>query len=351
MALYRRKESAVWWMSYTDAAGQRRRETTGTENKQLAQELFDRTKHEVWEQKRLGIKPEHKFSEAVELFLADKRKEKLKSIEDYEQRSQFWLQEFKGLNVSQITQELVVNTIKKLEDRLGPATRNRYLATLRATLRLVCIKYKWIKRDNLPDFFLYEEPKGRTRWLEPDEIARLLDALPPHWKDIAAFSFATGLRQSNVLGLTWQQVSLTRRTLFVDAEKMKGGKDLGIPLNEAAIEVLRRKIGEHHTYVFTHKGKRINQCSSDMWKRALRRAGITDFRPHDMRHTWASMLAQRGVPDSVLQKLGAWETPRMVDRYRHHSLESLAPYASKVDEVLVSQFRPQESRSELKAVS
>lgn len=343
MALYRRKESRIWWMDYTDAEGNRKRESTGTDNKQLAQELFDKTRADVWQQKRLGVKKERMFEEAVTTFLADKKQKGLKSLGDYEDRANWWREQFKGKTLSAITQELIVQTIKKKETEVSPSTCNRYLAVLKCVLRLVAIKYRWMRLDEVPQFFFYKEPEGRTRWLEPDEIARLIDALPDHWKDIAIFSFATGMRQGNVRLLRWDQVNLTRRTMVVEGTEMKNGKDHGIPLNDAAVEALRRNVGKHHTYVFTYKGKPIRNASTALWKKALARAGIEDFRRHDMRHTWASMMAQQGVPDSVLQKLGAWETPKMVDRYRHHSAASLAPFAAKVDSVLapVSQSLPQ----------
>ena len=348
MALYRRKESRIWWMDYTDAEGIRKRESTGTENKQLAQELYDKTRADVWQQKRLGVKKERMFEEAVTTFLADKKQKGLKSLSDYEDRAKWWLEQFKGKPLSAITQELIVQTIKQKETEVSPSTCNRYLAVLKCILRLVAIKYRWMRMDAVPQFFFYREPEGRTRWLEPDEIARLIDALPEHWKDIAIFSFATGMRQGNVRLLRWDQVNLSRRTMVVEGTEMKNGKDHGIPLNDAAVEALRRNIGKHHTYVFTYRGKPIQHASTALWKKALVRAGIEDFRRHDMRHTWASMMAQQGVPDSVLQKLGAWETPKMVDRYRHHSAASLAPFAAKVDSVLapMSQSLPQQGQEE-----
>lgn len=346
MALYRRKESAIWWMDYTDAEGNRRRESTGTDNKQRAQELLDKTKVDVWEQKRLGVKKQRKFEEAVELFLKEKRH--LRSLDGYEERASWWLVRFKGKLVSEITQELIVETIEKKRAEVKGATCNRYLATLKTILRLVCRKYRWIER--VPEFFFYEEDKGRTRWLEPHEIARLLDALPEHERDIAMFSFATGLRQGNIRQLRWEQVNLNRRVLVIDGKEMKNGRDHGIPLNDAAIDVLRRNIGKHWEYVFTYKGNPIKSSSSVTWKRALRKAGIEDFRRHDMRHTWASMMVQAGVPDNVLQTLGAWETPKMVRRYAHHSADSMRPFAAKVDAALsgvTSQFASQEPKERL----
>jgi len=346
MALYRRKESAVWWMDYTDAEGKRVRESTGTDNKHLAQQLLDKTKAEVWEQRRLGVKKQYLFEQAVEVFLKEKRNRK--SISNYEEHCAWWLEKFRGKPLKEVTQELIVQTIKEKETKVAPATCNRYLATLKTVLRLAYRKYQWI--DRVPEFFFYEEPKGRSRWLEPHEIARLLDALPEHERDIAMFSFATGLRQGNVRPLRWSQVNLNRRVMVIDGKHMKNGRDHGIPLNDAAIDVLRRNIGKHWEYVFTYRGQPVKSASSVTWKRALQKAGIENFRRHDMRHTWASMMVQAGVPDNVLQTLGAWETPKMVRRYAHHSADSMRPFAEKVDAALsgvTSQFTSQEPQERL----
>jgi len=60
------------------------------------------------------------------------------------------------------------------------------------------------------------------------------------------------------------------------------------------------------------------------------RAGIDDFRWHDLRHTWASWHVQAGTPLHVLQELGGWETPAMVRRYAHLAPEHLAEHAVRI---------------------
>lgn len=66
------------------------------------------------------------------------------------------------------------------------------------------------------------------------------------------------------------------------------------------------------------------------WKRALARAGIEDFRWHDLRHTWASWHVQTGTPLNVRQELGGWERASMVRRYAHLAADHLAEYAEKL---------------------
>lgn len=67
------------------------------------------------------------------------------------------------------------------------------------------------------------------------------------------------------------------------------------------------------------------------WRKALKRAGITNFRWHDLRHTWASWLVQRRVPLFVLQELGGWQSAEMVRSYAHLSPSVNARYAAEID--------------------
>jgi integrase len=62
----------------------------------------------------------------------------------------------------------------------------------------------------------------------------------------------------------------------------------------------------------------------------LERAQISDFRWHDLRHTWASWHVQRGTPLYALQEMGGWESPEMVRRYAHFTAEHLAPFADRL---------------------
>ena len=82
--------------------------------------------------------------------------------------------------------------------------------------------------------------------------------------------------------------------------------------------------------VFTFKGKAIEQVSTAAWYKALDRAGIENFRWHDLRHTWASRHVQGGTPLNVLQELGGWASYSMVQRYAHLAADHLAPRADRL---------------------
>jgi hypothetical protein len=67
------------------------------------------------------------------------------------------------------------------------------------------------------------------------------------------------------------------------------------------------------------------------WFHALKRAGIENFRFHDLRHTWASWHVQNGTPIFALQELGGWMTEKMVRRYAHLAADHLAAYVGNVN--------------------
>ena len=136
-------------------------------------------------------------------------------------------------------------------------------------------------------------------------------------RGLATFSLATGLRRANVTGLLWSQVDLEKRVAWIHPDQAKARRAIPVPLNAEAVLVIREQIGKHETYVFTYRGNKITQVNTKAWHKALERAGIDDFRWHDLRHTWASWHAQNGTPLNVLQELGGWESPEMVRRYAH----------------------------------
>ena len=105
-------------------------------------------------------------------------------------------------------------------------------------------------------------------------------------------------------------------------------------LVKAAIEVIKRKVGQHATHVFTFRGKPVTQVSTKAWRDALLSAGIDNFRWHDLRHTFATWHRQAGTPTHELQRLGGWKTLSMVERYAHVAPEGLQIATSQLDNAL-----------------
>tara|TARA_Y100000588_G_C14259314_1_gene926915 strand:- start:3109 stop:3561 length:453 start_codon:yes stop_codon:yes gene_type:complete len=150
---------------------------------------------------------------------------------------------------------------------------------------------------------------------------------------MAIFSLHTGLRQSNVKNLRWNQVNWDARTVVFHPNEVKSGKYLNIPLSKTAFQLLVNIYGEQNQsseYVFTYKNKPITQVSTKAWRKALIRANIHDFRWHDLRHTWASWHIQNGTPLMALKELGGWSSLDMVMKYAHLGQNHLKQYAGNI---------------------
>jgi integrase len=241
-----------------------------------------------------------------------------------------WLDEYLGGKMLDEVDRTLIDRIKFDREKIASrGTANRYLALIRSILRRACDEWEWIER--VPKFNLFREAEGRVRSLSRAEFQRLLSELPNHLADMAIFSVATGLRAANVKGLEWSYVDLERRHLWIPGEKHKNGRSHSVPLNDMAIAVVLRQVGKHPKCVFTYRGEPVGQLSTRAWQAALARAGIENFRWHDLRHTFATWHRQAGTPTHELQRLGGWKTGTMVERYAHIAPEALQDAANRLD--------------------
>ena len=199
----------------------------------------------------------------------------------------------------------------ELKKGKAPATVNRCLATIRNLLRMARDEWQWI--DSFPRIRLLPGEVERDRWLTREEADRLIAACPPHLVAIMRFALATGCRASESTGLEWRRVDLDRHTAWLD--HTKNGTPRGVPLNEDAVAVLEGERGKHARYCFTYRGAPIlRSVGNKAWYAAVKRAQLTDFRFHDLRHTWASWHRQAGTSCDELKDLGGWKSRVMVQR-------------------------------------
>ena len=293
----------------------------------MAQEYHDRLKAELWRVRKLGEKPIRFWEEATLRWI---RETPHKASHTDDKAHLRWLDKhLRGVKLDTINREVIERVINRRKaDGVSNATVNRTLEVLRAILRKAANEWDWL--DKAPAIRMLPEPKRRIRWITREEAERLINELPSHLAAMARFSLATGLRKRNVTELEWSQVDLGRRVAWIHPDQAKARKAIGIPLNPEAMVVLRAQQGKHPARVFTYKGEPVKEVNTKAWKKALERAGIKDFRWHDLRHTWASWHVQAGTPLHVLQELGAWESVEMVRKYAHLSVDHLKEYADNI---------------------
>lgn len=197
-----------------------------------------------------------------------------------------------------------------------PASVNKEVSVLKRIFNLairedIATKNPCWKVERLP------ENNERKRILSQEELDRLLAETPQHASDIILTAYFTGMRAGEIFNLKWSRVSLEEGYIQLEAEDTKTNEPRRIYFNETVREILaRRNKIRHlkHNNVFTFKGMPIKSIKTCL-KRACDKAGIEDFRFHDLRHTFNTMMRKAGVPKSVIMHLTGHKTSAMFDRY------------------------------------
>ena len=344
MRIYPRGKRGVLWADFT-VDGERVKRSTGTTERREAEEYAATLARDLWRVKRLGEAPRVTWDTAVLAWLKENGHKR--SIEDIKLRLRWLTERLAGTVLSSITD----NRIRALasERKAQPvnaravkagaepkassnATVNRHLAELSKILHYAHAR-GWLQA--LPPIAKMHEPAKRVSWLTHEQAAQLLDELPTHLRSMAAFSLTTGLRETNVRLLCWQQVDVARRTAWFYGDQVKSGRNLKVPLSDGALRVLALQRGKHTRWVFPvekwQDGERVSgptgKISNHAWRKACTRAGVPWLRFHDLRHTWASWHVQAGTPLPVLKELGGWATLAMVERYAHLGASHVAAWA------------------------
>ncbi len=318
--------------------GRRIRRSLKTSDYEAAKQAVAALVEQVWKSEKLGVSTVTFAHAAVEyLNTLDSSSKPPRTLE--EKRSKIrWLVEKLGMSmlVRDVTADTVYQLIQQRRDegvvfktkqrRVSDLTINRYLSELSVVLRFARAR-GWIAA--VPEMEKSSEKDSkRTRWLTQEQAAKLVAELPEHLVPIVRFSLATGLRRTNATLLRWDQVSLAQRICWVFSEDAKGKKSFRIPLSDEAMAILKQQVGKHDDWCFPYEGGPLLNPASGAWHKALKRAGITDFHWHDLRHTWATWHVQNGTPLGVLQQLGAWSSYEMVLRYAIFAPDHIAQFAN-----------------------
>jgi integrase len=213
---------------------------------------------------------------------------------------------------------------------VAPATLNRELAMLRHLLRLA---EEWGYIVKAPRIRMAREPEGRLRWLSAEEATRLLAACQgsrsPYLHSVVVIALNTGARKAEILGLVWERVDFARGVLLLD--KTKSGWRREVPMNRRVYDALSAIPGERVGQVFRKASGAAWGSMRTAFDRAVTEAKLQDFRFHDLRHTAASWLIQRGRTLKEVQELLGHQTFSMTLRYAHLSPDRLREAVASLD--------------------
>jgi integrase len=327
MSIYRRKGSPNWWISIS-VAGRKTRRTTGTSDREQAQEFETRERDRLYRVHKLGDTGYVRWSEAAARWLAElpegSRAKELSILN--------WFSEHLEHEPLRAIDKGVIQTLRELSLAEGRArqTVDRHMANLRAVLRKCATEWGYL--DAAPHVPMYNLKNGDFRWLTHPEFDALCRELPPHLKLAARFAVLTGLRMRSMLRLTWDRIDLIHARFWIPGIQMKGKNAHGMPISRKVAKVLRqcKTASPTGAHVFQYEGAPYDDCNGTAFKKAVERAQVGPLRWHDLRHTFASWAVQSGVTLPELMQLGGWKSFSMVLKYAHLAPDHLAKAAELV---------------------
>jgi integrase len=157
------------------------------------------------------------------------------------------------------------------------------------------------------------QAKGRSRRLERDEEARLLEACRrssnPFLAPLVCLAIETAMRRGELLGLSWEHVRLDEFCVHLPITKNGDSRD--VPLSPRAREIIRCLPVSLTGNVFPIHPEALK----GLWRRATRNAGITDLHFHDLRHEAASRFFEKGLNVMEVATITGHKDVRMLKRY------------------------------------
>jgi len=252
--------------------------------------------------------------------------------------------EFKGRilgNISYYDLESYRNKLRSTLTKHGTVRKDSSVNRVMACLRHMLSKaVEWGMLDRNPfekgRSLQLKENNQRLRFLTEGEISQLINYCPSprkskngkiiqseqslHVRDFIIIALNTGMRKSEILSLKWSQI----RNGFIYLEKTKTDEPRQIPINadlEDCLKGIRKRLQLSSDYLFPDgEGSYIHDIKT-AFKSVLRGIGITNFRPHDLRHTFASHYIMRGGSLKALKEILGHKDIKMTMRYSHLSKE------------------------------
>ncbi len=308
-----RKGRTGWWVRLMHEGRERWHKC---DTKSQARALYGRLKADQREGRYFEKPHAVPFREIAREYLRTVEARRRKKGDD-QSRMNRWLAAFGGQDAGTIT----IRQIEKVLTDLGtdgkqPATLVRHLTVLKAVFNRA--KRLGLVKDNPAG--LVKAPQVNNvlvRYLLPDQERALLSHLPEQYGPIVLTALHTGLRQGELIRLVWADVDWNMGVLTI--HETKAGERRRVPMNSTVVGLLSRLKARGHAHpierIFPFDARYLRRTFDE----AVKAAGLTPFRFHDLRHTFASRLAMQGANDRTLMVLGGWKSPAMLSRYAHLS--------------------------------
>ena len=247
----------------------------------------------------------------------------------YKQQLGKWCSMIGEITLDQITPSLLSDCRDKLSDEITTrgqlrtnAGVNRYMACLSSVFNIAVREWQWLEENPVRNFNKLKESKGRERFLDEEEIKRLLHQCKRVSDDlylVVVLSLSTGARKTEIWEIKWSEIDLEKgRAIF---RNTKNDETRSVPIQSHALDLLRSRSKQKRTksdLVFPSKmnSKKAHDFTR-AWRKVIRESEIDDFRWHDLRHCTASYLAMNGASVRDIADILGHKTLQMAMKYSH----------------------------------
>jgi len=282
----------------------------------------------------------HTLADLIDRYIKDVLPSKPKQIKDQGHQLGWWKERLGNRLLSDITTASIVECRDSLSERRSPATVVRYMAALSHAFTIAVNEWQWLEDSPMRKVKKPKESRGRVRFLDDDERAKLLLACKESsntWLyTCVILALSTGMRQAELMGLKWSDINLNDGYLIL--HETKNGERRRVALAGLALELLQEhtKVKQIDSPLLfpSHPNPNKPIDLRKPWETALKRAEIADFHWHDLRHCTASYLAMNGSSLAVIAEVLGHKTLQMVKRYAHlsdgHVSEEVASMNAKM---------------------
>ncbi len=313
--------SGVWWIQWNDGQGKKHREKVG--GKEDARKLYQERKTRVLRNEKL---PELMPKKVLLLKdMIDRYRpswEAKKSARDDDRYAAYWIEALGNLAANEVRpSDIEAWRARRMKvDKVAGATCNRACAFLRRVYNLA-IRDELLEGNPVAKIRFVRENNQIVRYLNEDEEAALKAVCSPeNWLKIEV-AFLSGLRQMEQFKLRRDDLDFRARVITV--KESKHGEARRVPMSDRLAELFQAQLASHQSeWVFPGEDEHFTASgATHALKRAMAKAGVKNFRWHDLRHTFCSRLAMAGCSLVTIQALAGHKQITVTQRYAHLSPE------------------------------
>lgn len=270
---------------------------------------------------------QHTLADAISRYEKEVLPLKQNDYDNVARHLQRWKVELGHLKLNRVNQSIIAEVRDKMLSEKTPkgglrsnGTVNRYLATLSHVFTTAVREWQWVNENPCLKVKKPKESAGRVRYLSKEELARLSQACKDSGNTnlylIFLIALTTGARKSEIMGLKGEDVDFENGLFYLT--DTKNGDNRTLPISDQVMEILKGLPLSRGALLFpSEHDPKVPICIRSAWEAAVKRAALSNFRFHDIRHTTASYLTMSGVSTREVAEVLGHKSLQTTKRYSH----------------------------------